>query len=63
MEVVGKVDLAHVGVLGGGAIGDDVVDGVEVEVCAPRLDECVHPRADDVVGDSLLPGAVDAVVK
>ena len=62
LEVVREVDLASMGVVGGDAMGDDVVYGFEIEVGIPCFEKSVHSRADNIIGDSVLAGPVLAVV-
>ena len=62
-EVVGEVDLADVWVVGGDAMGDDVVQSLKTEVDVPSFEEGVHARADEIVGDPFLACPVLTVVK
>ena len=45
------------------AVGDDVVYRGKVKMVFPGLKESIHSRADNVVGESFLPCAGDAVVE
>ena len=56
-KLVGEMDLADVWIVGCRAQGDYVVDGFEVEIGIPCLDQSVHARANDVLGDSIFPSA------
>ena len=62
-EVVGGMDLTDIRIVGYRAQGDYVVDSFEVEIGVPCLDQSVHARANDVLGDSIFPSAGDAVVE